>query len=374
MARRDGSARDRGTGATTATGRPAAGPSVAPSGGGRWSWLDGLRPERLRRALAERLRRLDPVADMRAEEQRLRDCLRAAADFLWETDAELRLVYLSNEAGRVLGRPVASLLGMRWSELVVRPANGRTDADELLPFPDARGRFVPGEPFRDIRCTYLGPDGRLRTLEASGVPLRRPDGGLAGYRGVAREISERARAEQRLRFLAGHDPLTGAANRTLLETATTRAIERARAAGERVALVLVDLDRFKELNDALGHAAGDAVLRALARRLREVASERDLVARIGGDEFAILIGGLDPAAGLGPRLALLERRLAEPIALEEGEVVLGASFGVALWPEDGLDLAGLLARADAAMYRAKRAGRARLGEEPRRAASVPAPG
>ncbi|MCS6780854.1 MAG: diguanylate cyclase [Geminicoccaceae bacterium] len=336
--------------------------------------LDALRPGRVARALADRLKRLDPSAEAREEQERLRDCLRAAADFIWETDAELRLVYLSSEASRVLGRPVASLLGRRWKELLVRPANGRAHADELLPFPDARGRFVPGEPFRDLRCTYLGPDGRLRTLEASGVPLRRPDGRLAGYRGVAREVSERARAEQRLRFLAGHDPLTGAANRALLATVAERTIERARASGERVALVLIDLDRFKELNDALGHAAGDAVLRVLARRLREAASERDLVARVGGDEFALLIGGLDPTASLDPRLALLERRLTEPIPLEEGEVVLGASFGVALWPEDGLDLAGLLARADAAMYRAKRAGRTRLGDEPRRAASLPAPG
>ncbi len=299
-----------------------------------------------------------PVAEL----ERLVDFLRAAADFVWEADEELRLVWLSDAAPTVLGRPIEEFLGRRWSELACASSVGPIDpAGPPAPLPGAPG-FPIGRPFRDRRCCVVGRDGRLRTLELSGVPLFDRAGRAYGYRGIAREVSERARFEQRLRFLAAHDPLTGAANRVLLSAASARACERAAASGRRVGLVTVDLDGFKAINDAHGHATGDAVLRAVVGRLRSVARGEDLVARLGGDEFALLLVDLERPEELAARLVLVEARLAAPLVVAGRTLLPGASCGGALWPDDGDGLEDLLACADARMYRAKRARRgARVG-------------
>lgn len=320
-----------------------------------------------RGGLRERLRRLLGVcagaARTRAELARLRDFLSAAADFLWETDRELRLVYLSPEASRVLGRPATELLGCRLFELVSVPRALAGDAGTLLLGSASAPRFVPGRPFRDLRCSYVDPAGRSRILEASAVPVRDRLGRFRGYRGTAREVSERVRLEGRLRFLAGHDPLTGVANRALLEAAARSTLSRRLARRGRAGVLLLDVDRFKQINDGAGHAAGDAVLRALARRLEEAARATDLVARIGGDEFVVLLGELAGREELLARERAIERRLGEPISWAERTLRVGVSIGAALAPEDGEDLATLLARADAEMYRRKR-GRRGLGAHP----------
>ncbi len=302
---------------------------------------------------------------------RLADFLRAAADFLWESDGELRLVWLSATATSVLGRPAGELVGRRWAELAVEPANGALESAD----PVAGGEgFVPGRPFRDRRVSLLGGDGRLRILETSAVPLVDRNGRLRGYRGIAREVGERVRAEQRLRFLAAHDPLTGAANRLSLASALAAAIERAARGGHRVGLVMVDLDGFKQVNDALGHGAGDGVLRTVVRRLRDGLAAGDVVARLGGDEFALLLAEIGRSEDPTARLEALAQRLAEPIPVAAATVVLGASCGFALWPDHGRGLDELLARADQQMYRIKRARRGRLLEPHRQCEGAPAVG
>jgi len=351
------------------------GGAAVPAGRAAASGGPGETLARLLRAGVRRLglaRRSNDPAPW-AEPERLVDFLRAAADFIWEIDGALRLVWLSEPAEAVLGRPRGALLGRRWSELAEPWPRGPVEPGEPPPLPGAPG-FRPGEPFRDLRCSLRGGDGRLRILETAGVPLLDRHGRFAGYRGIAREVSARVHAEERLRFLAGHDPLTGAANRSALAAALARAVDRAARAGHRVALVMIDLDGFKQVNDALGHGAGDSVLRAVVRRLREVVRAGDLVARLGGDEFALLFAEVERPEELPGRLAALERRLAEPIRVGEVALTLGASCGLALWPDHGQGLEPLLEWADADMYRAKRSRRAaRLG--PRRAGEpVPAPG
>jgi diguanylate cyclase (GGDEF)-like protein len=287
------------------------------------------------------------------ERTRLGDLLSAAADFLWEADAELRIVRLVEAARASPGRSLPDLLGRRWSDLPAEGGDAGPDPCALLAPRHTRPAIAPGQPFRDLRCSFTDAAGEARTLEASGVPFLDRHGRLLGYRGTAREVSERVRIEQRLRYLAGHDSLTGAANRRLLEAALGRAVEAAAGSGCRVALVTVDLAGFMQVTDAFGHVAGDAVLCALVRRLREGLAAQDLVARLGGDEFAVLLGAVDDPQTLGPRLAAIRDRLAEPVAVEGGTVSLSASCGVAVWPEQGRGLDDLLRRADAEMYRAK---------------------
>ena len=175
------------------------------------------------------------------------------------------------------------------------------------------------------------------------------------------EIEERRRTEERLRLseermraLAHHDPLTGAANRNLYRELLGAALERARRANHHVAVVLVDLDQFKSINDNFGHDAGDAMLVGVAKRLQESVRTSDVVARIGGDEFVLMIDNLHSRADVDPILAKLSTQFAKPIQHGAEAFHVDASFGCALFPLDASDAESLLKRADSDMYSQKR--------------------
>ena len=202
-----------------------------------------------------------------------------------------------------------------------------------------------------------GPDAREYELLTSEVPPRR--GATAGRVVHLRDITGRKRAERELRRLAEHDPLTGLPNRRLLIDRLAEAIARAERSQGRCALLLFDVDRFKEINDTLGHQAGDEVLTAIAARLGAGRRHDDTVARLSGDEFAVLLPELTQpdAAALVAARAL--EAVARPLVAAGRTLQVTVSVGVAVWPDDGPGAADLLRRADAAMYRTKRAGRDR---------------
>lgn len=169
---------------------------------------------------------------------------------------------------------------------------------------------------------------------------------------VVLSISERGRDE---RWLAFHDQLTGLPNRSLLDRDLDVAIDRAARSGTAVAVLYLDLDGFKPVNDALGHEAGDAVLRAVADRLRACTRAHDLAVRIGGDEFVVVLTDLArPGIVQAEAVAAnLERAIAAPVRIGEAETAVTVSVGIGVYPDDGEDGARLVARADAAMYRDK---------------------
>ena len=170
------------------------------------------------------------------------------------------------------------------------------------------------------------------------------------------EVKERQRFEQELRHLAMHDPLTGLPNRSLLMNRMEHAIELARRADRPVTLLFIDLDRFKLVNDSLGHAAGDELLRVVTRRIGCCVRPGDTLARLGGDEFVLLLPNALPAFALARLTARIAQVVAEPIRIADREVSVTCSLGYSLYPEDGQDAVTLLKRADAAMYGAKEAG------------------
>jgi diguanylate cyclase (GGDEF)-like protein len=186
---------------------------------------------------------------------------------------------------------------------------------------------------------------RTRALEESNRELRR-------------EVEERMHAEEELRRLATHDPVTGIANRVLFRERVVEAVSRAKRRNETFALMLIDLDHFKEINDRFGHATGDDVLRALATRLRGCVRGTDVVARLGGDEFSILLDGLaspEEAAIIADRVL---KSCAAPLSTGGHEVATPVSVGIAVFPSDCVDVEDLLKCADLALYEAKAAGRA----------------
>ena len=187
--------------------------------------------------------------------------------------------------------------------------------------------------------------------------VRDTQGQPSHYIGIFTDISERKAADERVRFLAQHDALTQLPNRALFLDRLEHAIAGAVRHGTRVALLFLDLDRFKNINDSLGHQVGDRLLQAVARRLKSSLREVDTVARLGGDEFLILLPDLRSAQAAATVADKLLAVMARPFRVEEQELTVSPSIGISLYPHDGRDVPTLLKNADAAMYHAKNRGR-----------------
>jgi diguanylate cyclase (GGDEF)-like protein len=179
------------------------------------------------------------------------------------------------------------------------------------------------------------------------------DAHLHTTRRYARQLQ---RANARLRHVAMHDALTGLPNRLLFADRLSQAIARAERDPERFALLMVDVDRFKEVNDSLGHAAGDALLAEVARRLRALIRETDTLARLGGDEFVLLLNGILDAQGVETVVSKVLEHFGQPLNVSSWEMHTYLSIGISIYPDDGVDAETLLRRADKAMYQAKRIG------------------
>ena len=213
---------------------------------------------------------------------------------------------------------------------------------------------------RSIRINYRAGDGRIVPAETSVSRIQLDTGNLLLC--IARDVSEREDAAQRIQHLAYHDTLTNLPNRTLLTDRVSRALVRARRTGQIGALLFLDLDKFKRINDSLGHSIGDQLLKELADRLRHALREEDTVARLGGDEFVVLLEGLgqrqDRAVEKAMEIAGKLRGLfADEYRLDGHELYVTASIGLVTFPHDGDTVDTLLRHADTAMYHAKGAGR-----------------
>ena len=184
------------------------------------------------------------------------------------------------------------------------------------------------------------------------------DGQRGHYVAVLSDITDQKRAEQELRYLANYDTLTSLPNRTLLSERLSRAIVRARRNGSRIAVLFLDLDRFKDINDSLGHAAGDRILRAAAARLQQTVGDEHTVARLGGDEFTIVLENLDRAEQAEQVARDLIAAFEQPLDFDERhDVTISPSIGISLYPDHAYVPTDLLKHADTAMYQAKAAGR-----------------
>ena len=251
-----------------------------------------------------------------------------------------------------------SMLGWVESELVGQPIWRVLERDE------ACGHRVPasralleellrsGRPFRIDDAIFTRRDGELLPVDYSASPII-SEGKRLGTVIAFHDISERKRQTAQLEYQALHDALTGLPNRVLLHDRLAQAIRLATRNGEPLALLLIDLDGFKEVNDTLGHQAGDALLQQVAQRLQGALRESDTVARLGGDEFAILLPGMG-SAGAPTTARRLLQALAQTTAIDDYAIDVGASIGIALFPEHGTEPETLLRHADVAMYVAKR--------------------
>jgi len=240
--------------------------------------------------------------------------------------------------------------------------------EDIYRIPAERGDFGPGDPaelveqrralalnFEPLLFERTRPDGR--TLLIAREPLY-IDGRIAGLVTTYTDITDRKRIEAEIRHLAHHDVLTGLANRSLLDARLQQAIADARRGGQRLAVLFIDLDRFKNINDSLGHHIGDELLVQVADRLRGEVRETDTVARLGGDEFVIALQGLNEASDAARITEGLLETLSAPYVVGGTELHATPSIGISLFPDDAKDANALLRNADTAMYHAKALGRA----------------
>ncbi len=202
------------------------------------------------------------------------------------------------------------------------------------------------------------------TFEIEVSPLRNKDGELYGIIEVARDITDRLRIEQELREsqsrlyrLAHHDPLTGLPNRLLFRDRLERAIAKARRNGNRLAILFLDLDRFKTINDTLGHDVGDELLIEVSRRLQEQCRQSDTVARLGGDEFVFILDDINGSPGAAVVARKIMHSLTRPMRIKGHEIKVSTSIGIAIFPDDSDDIDGVIKCADTALYQAKDSGR-----------------
>ncbi len=295
---------------------------------------DVTESRKAREALAER-------------EQRFRDVAEASGEYVWETDASGRYTYLSERVEEVLGYTRAELLGRRPHDFMPLGQDRAVDAWLAENAPD-------GAAFRDLVHRSMTKSGRRIWQSMSAVPMRDAQGGFAGYRGTAADVTPRKQAEARVEYLATRDPLTGLPNRVLLADRGGQAILAAARSRAQLALLAIDIDRFKLVNESLGHQAGDQLLRAIAGRLETLSA--DTLARLGGDDFVVLqsIRSVEAAAALAERVLGV---LARPFTVDGRTLNVGASIGISVYPNDGRDFAELLKNAEAAKYHAKESGR-----------------
>ena len=246
---------------------------------------------------------------------------------------------------------ITQIIGKRGSELFP----GHTDryaADDLE-------IMRSGSPKLNYEEPILRANGEPGWLLTSKVPLRNQAGDIIGILGTYNDITERKRAEEIIQYQASYDALTLLPNRRLFQDRLQQEIMRCRRNALKLALILLDLDNFKEINDTLGHALGDDLLQQVARRLQGCMRADDMVARLGGDEFCIVVAGLSALDGAERVSQEIMRRLAVPFQLQENVVHLTVSIGLTLYPDDSDNIDNLLRNADQAMYDAKRQGRNR---------------
>src|SRR5690606_39022862 len=285
-----------------------------------------------------------------AGEARFRDVAEASADWIWETDAEGRLVYLSER--------FAEVMGLAPEQYLMRPLGGLVgDRDGANGAVDLREAMAARRPFRDILCRPENGSDEPRVVRFAGKPVFDGAGRFRGYRGTASDVTAQIAAEQRAHYLALHDPMTGLPNRELLAQRLEHALAGVRRRDDMTAVLVVDLDRFKSVNDTLGHATGDRLIKLCARRLEACVRESDTVARLGGDEFAIIQAGVEGEHEAQALCSRLLRALVEPFELDGHEIIITPSIGVALAPDDANEPDRLLQYADVALYRAKAEGR-----------------
>lgn len=297
----------------------------------------------------QRARALD---QLRESEARFRSLTELSSDWYWEQDSDLRFTRFEGRNKELVAALREEFIGKRSWELDVQGADSENSALYTL-----KENMENHRSFYDVILLRRLSDGSNHYFSTSGEPVFDEAGRFAGYRGVSRDVSNIVQAEEHIRHLATHDHLTGLPNRALFSQLLNHSIETTRRYGSGFAVLFLDLDGFKAVNDNLGHNAGDRLLVEVAMRLKQCIRDSDIVARLGGDEFVILAQGAREGINVERVADNILAVVSEPFLIQSRDCRISASIGICICPEHGKDEDTILNNADSAMYLAKQEGK-----------------
>jgi len=287
---------------------------------------------------------------LQQREERSRDLIELSSDWSWEQDEQYRTTYIDGRMEEKTGINPASQIGKRlWDSVVPN----LTEEDWL----NHKTLLERREPFYDLELRLPDLNDGQRWVSVSGRPMFDADGNFKGYRGIGKDVTARKGNEDRIRYLATHDALTSLPNRSMFSELLNRTIHSARRYNRKFAVAFIDLDRFKLINDTLGHDAGDTLLKVVSIRLTECLRTSDVVARLGGDEFVVMLQEVDEQMDAASAANKILSAVIKPVTLMGQECRVTCSVGICMFPAGGEDEQTLMKNADIAMYRAKEDGK-----------------
>lgn len=283
----------------------------------------------------------------------LRESQDGQGDWLWEIDAQRRVARANPRFALSLGVDPKTINGTPFLQLLAGPA--WESGNFPMPLRVLAEKLKNREGFSDLLLpVYV--DGQERWWEMSASPRFDEERGFMGFRGVGSDVTEARRSADKINRMARYDTLTGLPNRLLINESLAHAMAEAEKWGSRCAFMMIDLDRFKAVNDTLGHPVGDRLLGRVSERLKQLMSKQEMIGRLGGDEFAVVVGDATDMARVEALAQRIVATLSEPYEVDQHTLYIGASVGIAVSPRDGRTAETLIRSADLALYRSKDAG------------------
>jgi diguanylate cyclase (GGDEF)-like protein/PAS domain S-box-containing protein len=284
-------------------------------------------------------------------EEKYRTILDEIQDAYFEVDLAGNFIFVNDSVCRHLGYSREELMKMNYRTFIAVE-------DAKAVYQVFNQVYRTGEPNKGFGYRMVRKDGSTGFAEISVSLLRNEKGEVVGFRGIGRDVTERIQLQEKLADMATHDPLTGLPNRILLNDRLIVGLAQAQRTAAKLAVMMLDLDRFKNINDEKGHTVGDGLLKAVGERLTTLVRKSDTVARVGGDEFVLLISQISRAEDAIKIAQKVLDAFCKPFVFDGHRLHITTSIGIAMYPEDGEDVETLLKNADTAMYWAKEQGRA----------------
>lgn len=283
---------------------------------------------------------------LKESEKRFRSIFETSRDAIYIISSDGKFIDVNDAFCEMFGLPKEEILKKNAKEAYVSVE----DKVKLKAAIEQNG-FV-----KDYELKLKKPNGEVIDCVVTVTGVKDETGRIVEYRGIIRDITEKKRAEEKIRYMALHDMLTGLPNRSLFGDRLNMALGHAKRTNEMVAVMMLDLDGFKDINDLYGHELGDRVLKEVAKRLTKVVRRTDTIARMGGDEFMGIFAGIKRKEDICTVAKKILEQFQEPIGIEGKSFLIRVSIGFSLYPDDGVDLDSLLRKADVAMYEIKRKG------------------
>ena len=287
--------------------------------------------------------------DLKASEERYRTIIENIGDGYYEVDLKGTIQFINDACASISGVPRHKLTGMSFKDFAFE--------EDLVDLYNIFYRvFMTGKPEKGLVNRVKRPDGKELYVEIS-VSLKRDSKGKStGFMGIIHDVTERKKAEETIQWMAYHDALTGLPNRILFHDRLVLALTQAKRNSEQLAVMMLDLDKFKEINDSYGHYMGDCILCAFVERIKKQLREGDTVARTGGDEFMTLLPVIRKVRDVEKLGEKIIAAFQKPVEVGEQSFLISVSIGIALYPRDGEDFDTMVKKADMAMYQAKKLG------------------